>query len=309
MSGQHSTQPKIGFIGTGTVGTALAVRLSAKGYLVVAASDKTVSSIQRFAEIVPGCKAFERNQDVADNAELAFITTQDDAIAPVAASLKWHKGQSVVHCSGAAPADILNPAKADGAEIGAMHPLQAFAGIDNAIDNIPGSTFGIEADEPLFSTLRDMAVALGGSWAKLDAGDKVLYHAAAVLASNYCVTLIKLATDLWQSFGIDPKQATQALLPLLEGTIKNIGNIGIPDCLTGPIARGDVGTIRKHIAALEASSPQVLPAYLEMGLHTIPIALAKGNIDRETADTLRRLVEEKLHERNADRENPSRAGH
>ena len=309
MSRQYGSKPRIGFIGTGTVGTALAVRLSTKGYPVVAASDKTLSSTQRFASMVPECRTYQQNQDVVDNADIVFITTHDDAIAPVAASLRWHSGHSVVHCSGAASLDILAPAKADGAEIGAMHPLQTFAGVSNAIENIPGSTFGIEAEEPLLSTLQEIAGALECDWVKLSAGDKVLYHAAAVLVSNYCVTLVKLATDLWESFGIEPEQATQALLPLLKGTISNISNIGIPECLTGPIARGDTGTINKHISALELSSPDALSAYLEMGLQTIPIALAKGRIDRETAEALRKLLEEKQHERNANRENPSRAGH
>lgn len=309
MSKQYGSKPKIGFIGTGTVGTALAVRLHSKGYPVVAASDKTLSSTQRFASMVPGCRTYQQNQDVVDSADIVFITTHDDAIAPVAASLKWHNGQSVLHCSGAASIDILAPAKVDGAATGAIHPLQTFASLSNAIDNIPGSTFGIEADEPLFTILRDMAIALECNWVKLDAGDKVLYHAAAVLASNYCVTLVKLATDLWKTFGIEPKQATQALLPLLKGTISNIGNIGIPECLTGPIARGDTGTISKHISALELSSPDALSAYLGMGLQTIPIALAKGRIDKETADALQKLLEEKQHERDANRENPSRTGH
>ncbi|MFA5375312.1 MAG: DUF2520 domain-containing protein [Dehalococcoidia bacterium] len=309
MSRQNSSKLKIGFIGTGTTGTALAVQLSLKGYAVVAASDKTASSTQRFAEMVPNCRIYQKNQDVADNANLVFITSPDDVIAPIAASLKWHSGHSVVHCSGAASLDILAPAREDGANTGAMHPLQTFAGVSQAIDNIPGSTFGIEADEPLFSTLRDMALALGGTWIKLGPGDKVLYHAAAVLSCNYLITLVKLATDLYKSFGVEPQQATQALMPLLQGTLNNISNIGIPECLTGPIARGDTGTIRKHISALEQSSSEALSTYLEMGLQTIPLALAKGKIDKKTADTLKTLLKEKQNERDAERQNPSRASH
>jgi len=309
MSRQESSKLKIGFIGTGTTGTALAVKLHAAGYSIVAASDKNIPSIQRFTEMVPDCMIYRKNQDVADNADLVFITSPDDVIAPIAASLKWHSGQSVAHCSGAASLDILAPAREDGAVTGAMHPLQTFAGISQAIANIPGSTFAIEGDEPLFSTLRDMAVALGGSWVKLEGGDKVLYHAAAVLSCNYLVTLVKLATDLWKSFGVNPQQATQALMPLLQGTLNNISSVGIPDCLTGPIARGDTGTIRKHLAALEQSSPEALDAYLEMGLQTIPIALEKGKLDSKTADILKTLLKEKQNERNAERQNPSRAGH
>jgi predicted short-subunit dehydrogenase-like oxidoreductase (DUF2520 family) len=309
MSRQNSSKLKIGFIGTGTTGTALAVQLSLKGYAVVAASDKTISSTRRFADMVPDCRIYQKNQDVADNADLIFITSPDDVIAPIAASLKWHSGQSVVHCSGAASLDILAPVKEDGANTGAMHPLQTFASVSQTIDNIPGSTFGIEADEPLFSILRDMAVALEGNYLKLEPGDKVLYHAAAVLSCNYLITLVKLATDLLKSLGMDTEQATQALMPLLKGTLNNISNIGIPECLTGPIARGDTGTISKHISALEKSSPESLSAYLEMGIQTVPIALAKGKIDKKTADTLKTLLKEKQNERDAERQNPSRAGH
>ena len=309
MSKQNSSKLKIGFIGTGTTGTALAVKLHAKGYHIVAASDKNPSSTRRFAEMVQDCKIYQKNQDVADNADLVFITSPDDVIAPIAASLKWHRGQSVVHCSGAASLDILAPAREDGANTGAMHPLQTFASVSQAIENIPGSTFGIEADEPLFSALRDMAIALGGSWIKLGPGDKVLYHAAAVISCNYLVTLVKLATDLLKSLGMDPEQATQALMPLLKGTLNNISNIGIPECLTGPIARGDTGTISKHISALKQSSPEALSAYLEMGLQTIPLALAKGKIDKKTADILKTLLKEKQNERDAERQNPSRASH
>ena len=309
MSSQNSSKLKIGFIGTGTTGTALAVQLSLKGYAVVAASDKTISPTQRFAGMVPDCRIYQKNQDVADNADLIFITSPDDVIAPIAASLKWHSGQSVVHCSGAASLDILAPAREDGANTGAMHPLQTFAGVSQAIDNIPGSTFGIEANEPLFSILRDMAVALEGNYIKLEPGDKVLYHAAAVLSCNYLITLVKLSTDLLKSLGMDPEQATQALMPLLKGTLNNISNIGIPECLTGPIARGDTGTINKHISALKQSSPEALSAYLEMGLQTIPLSLAKGKIDKKTADTLKTLLKEKQNERDAERQNPSRASY
>ncbi len=283
---------KIGFIGAGTVGTALAVRLSSKGYPVIAVASRTKTSAQRLAQAVPGCRVCDSPQEVADIAQLVFITTSDDAIARVARELRWHAGQSVVHCSGADSTDILEPARECGADIGGFHPLQTFASVAHAIDNIPGSTFAIEAEEPLLSTLVEMATALEGSWVRLGAGDKVLYHAAAVMACNYFVTLVKLATDLWQTFGVPTEKATKALLPLLRGTINNIDNVGLPRCLTGPIARGDIGTIRKHLAALEKAAPDVLSTYRELGLQTIPIALAKGRLDDKRAEELRELLKE-----------------
>ena len=122
----------------------------------------------------------------------------------------------------------------------------------------------------------------------------MLYHAAAVIACNYLVTLVKLATDLWQTFNVPPERATQALLPLLHGTIANIERVGIPQCLTGPIARGDTGTITKHINAMKKAAPALLPTYIDLGQQTIPIALAKGRIDQQQAGAMKKLLEDSL---------------
>ena len=281
---------KLGFIGAGTVGTALAVRLNSKGYQVVAISSPSQTSAENLARAIKGCHGFNNNQDVADASELIFITTPDDAITTVVSQVKWYAGQSVVHCSGADSADILEPAKKLGAYVGVFHPLQTFANAKQAIENIPGSTFVVEAETPLLGTLKDMATTLGGHWIELKASDKVLYHTAAVIACNYMVTLVKLATDLWQTFSVPPHQATQALLPLIQGTIHNIDTVGIPQCLTGPIARGDTGTIKKHLDALQKKAPGLLSTYRELGLQTIPIALAKGRINEQQAHELQTIL-------------------
>ena len=281
---------KIGFIGAGTVGTALAVRLAEKGYPVIAVASRSKSSADKLAASVPGCRAHDKKQAVADVADLVFITTPDDAIVQVASELKWHSGQSVIHCSGAHSLDVLEPVKRDGAQAGAFHPLQTFANVAHAIKNIPGSTFALEAEGELLETLKKMAQDLDGTWVKLGAGDKVLYHAAAVIACNYLVTLMKISTDLWQTFDVSTPEATKALLPLLRGTLNNLENIGLPNCLTGPIARGDLGTIRKHLEALEKSAPALLSAYRELGLQTIPVALGKGKIDSKRAEEMRQLL-------------------
>jgi predicted short-subunit dehydrogenase-like oxidoreductase (DUF2520 family) len=280
---------KLGFIGTGTVGSALALRLSARGYLVVAVSSRGKTSARNLAQSI-NCLAADSNQAVADAAELIFITTPDDVIAKVAAEVKWHVGQSVVHCSGADSTGSLEPARKSGARVGVIHPLQTFASAKEAIENMPGSTFALEAEEPLLTVLKEIAADLEGHWIVLRAEDKVAYHAAAVIACNYLVTLVKLATDLWQTFDVPTEQAVQALLPLIRGTIHNIETVGIPKCLTGPIARGDTGTIRKHIDALEKAAPAILPAYRELGLQTIPIALAKGRINQQQARELIELI-------------------
>jgi predicted short-subunit dehydrogenase-like oxidoreductase (DUF2520 family) len=281
---------KIGFIGAGTTGTALAVRLSQKECPVVAVSSRTLSSAQKLARLVPNCQVCHTAQELADLAELVFITTPDDVIARVCSEVQWRGGQSVVHCSGAYSVDILEPAKDLGAAVGSFHPLQTFADVNQAIENLPGSTFALEAEEPLLSTLKELTFLLNGNWVELKPGDKVLYHAAAVFACNYLVTLVKLALDLWQDFGVSSKEATRALLPLLEGTINNIDNIGLPHCLTGPVARGDLGTIERHLSALEAKSPSLLTTYKELGLQTIPIALAKGKVNERKAEEMKALL-------------------
>jgi predicted short-subunit dehydrogenase-like oxidoreductase (DUF2520 family) len=282
--------PTIGFIGAGTTGTALAVRLAQHGYQVIAVSSRSLTSAEKLAGRINGCQVYTGAQEVADISQLVFITTPDDIISKVAADTKWHNGQSVVHCSGAHSVNILEPAKRQSASVGCFHPLQTFASVDQAIENIPGSTFAIEAEEPLSSTLKEMATAVEGDWVTLKAGDKVLYHAAAVFACNYLVTLVKLATDLWQTFEVPPAQATKALMPLLRGTLSNIENVGLPNCLTGPIARGDLGTISRHLESLEKQAPPLLSIYKELGQQTIPIALSKGKIDSQRAEELKALL-------------------
>ncbi len=284
----------IGFIGAGITGTALAVRLHQQGYHIVAVSSRTITSAERLAQRIAGCHAHKTAQEVAHQAQLVFITTPDDIIGEVANRVRWHKGQHIVHCSGAHSVDILETARRLGANTGGFHPLQTFASVENAIENLPGSTFAIEAEEPLLTILKEMAATMSCNWVILTADDKVLYHTAAVFACNYLVTLVKLATDLWQDFEVPREKAVQALLPLLRGTLSNIENIGLPNCLTGPIARGDLGTIEKHLEALEKAKPELLNTYKQLGLQTIPIALDKGKLNPEKAKELQILLAKQL---------------
>jgi len=295
MPSKSDPKLKVGFIGAGTVGIALAVKLSECGYHVVATSDCNAEAALKFSRAVNGARIFQSNQEVSDNTDIVFITTPDSVIPVVASSLRWQTGHSVVHCSGADSTDTLEPARQQGAYVGAFHPLQTFASVTKAIENIPGSTFAIEAEEPLFSILKDMAAALKCSWVNIKANDKAAYHAAAVFVSNYLVTLVKLGTDLWQTFDVPPDRATAAMIPLLKGTLNNIANIGIPDCLTGPIARGDTGTVQKHLDTLDKRVPGIASTYRELGLQTIPVALAKGKIDELKAAELKKILHSPIH--------------
>ena len=280
---------RLGFIGAGVVGTALAARLKEKGYPIAGVSSRTPTSAKKLAERL-NCSTYDK-QELANQAGLVFITTPDDAISQVASEVNWHPGQWVVHCSGAASVEILEPARRLGAEVGTFHPLQTFADADQALKNLPGSTFALEGEGELLAFLKELARALEGRWLVLRPEDKVLYHAAAVFACNYLVTLVKLATDLFQTFEVPPREATQALLPLLRGTLSNLELIGLPKCLTGPIARGDLGTIQKHLEALAQRAPELIPIYTELGRQTIPLALEKGRLEADKAQRLAELLE------------------
>ena len=135
-----------------------------------------------------------------------------------------------------------------------------------------------------------MAQALKGDIVYLTSEDKVLYHAAAAIAGNYFTTIVKLATDLWRNFGKTPADGIKAYMPLLRGTLANMEQVGFPKCLTGPIARGDAATIRRHLAALEKYAPDLLPLYKELGRFTIPIGRDKGSLAPEKAEELMRLL-------------------
>lgn len=281
----------IGFIGAGTTGTALALCLYKQGYKINAVYSRTQASAERLASKINGCEVKQSAQDVINNCKMIFITTPDDVILDVCQALKWRNDQYVIHCSGAHSTEILDHAIKMGAKAGGFHPLQTFAGIEQAIYNIPGSTFALEADEPLLTELKKMAISLGGNWIILKPEHKSLYHISAVFISNYLVTLTYIASTIWKTWDIDQSQAINALLPLLKGTLQNIQNIGLPNCLTGPIARGDSGTIKKHIDSLKDKYPELLDCYKILGKNTIPVALAKGKINEKSAAILYEIFE------------------
>jgi len=281
---------RIGFIGTGKVGTAFGVRLAEVGFPVVGAMDILPDESKRFAESISGCKVYNTAQELADAMDFVFVTTPDDVIGQVAKEVAWHKGQTVIHCSGANSTAVLAPAREAGCNVGCMHPCNTFASVQQSLENLPGSTFTLEAEEPVLSDLQKFVGGLNGRWMKLREQDKPLYHASVCIACNFLYTLVDIATDLWKHFDISQDDAVHAMMPILKGTMNNIENVGFPGCLTGPIARGDVGTIEKHLAALQEKQPDIVPLYKALGLETIPIGTAKGTLSEEKAAELRELM-------------------
>ena len=289
----QADSPRIGFIGLGIAGTALARGLSKAGFDVAALFSRDRGRVDRAAESIPGARSTREPQEVVDVVDTIFLTVSDDAICDVADSLRWQIGKCAVHCSGTSSIDLLDGPKKQGAAVGAFHPLQTFASLEQAEKNLPGSAFTIEASGgALAESLAAMATALGGTPLVLR-GDKALYHASAVIACNYLVTLLDAAAGLWPQLGLSKEDGLKALLPLVRGTIENLEAVGLPDALTGPVARGDVGTIERNLKALAEFSPEQVDLYTELARRTIPIARAKGTLSEPDAKRLLEYLEGK----------------
>lgn len=294
--------PRIGVVGVGAVGTTLAWGLAACGYPVVAVMSRTPASALWLAAQLPDCQVASSPAELAALAEVVILAVPDDALAEVAAAIPWRFGQAAVHCSGATSARALAIGGEPGALFGSFHPLLSIprsrpASADEALARLAGCTFAIEAPTLLAAALEEMAHRLGAHAIFLQAQDRVPYHLAAVLTSNYIVTLISAATDLWAQFGVSREEALAALAPLLRSTLANLEQLGLPQSLTGPIARGDTGTVRAHLGYLASQKEQHLEeavlldeAYRALGLLSIPIAIDKGRLEAEQVAALRRLL-------------------
>lgn len=291
---------KIGIIGAGVVGTAIGVVLHDKGYEVTGVYDVKSESTKGLVERI-GCTACQWPENVSRSADILFITTSDTAIEDVvyvlSKSRAFHAGQVVVHMSGSQSSEILDMAREFKAYVLSIHPLQSFAGVERAIENLPGSIFSIEGDREVYETGISLVTDLGGEYFFIDRYAKPLYHAGACVVSNYLVTVIGFGIKLLESVGIPREMASRALLPLIQGTVNNVSNVGIPQALTGPIARGDLKTVCKHLESMKGTIPDYIFLYSCLGLYTSQIALEKGGIDKEQAAQFQEVFREWLEQR------------
>jgi predicted short-subunit dehydrogenase-like oxidoreductase (DUF2520 family) len=293
---------RISLIGVGAVGSALAVALDARGARIAALSTRHPDRARLVADALSGHPPVTSPEQALDVADLVILAVPDDAIAALASSLPWRAGQAAIHLSGAHGLEILAPVIERGALAAAIHPLMTFPATGviptgaEQLARLAGCVWALEASTPaLAATLESLIAALGGAFVSLRAEDRVPYHIAAVLASNYVTTLLAAATRLWEPFTGDSADALPALLPLLRASVENLARVGLPDALSGPIARGDVGTITRHLAWMDAhaSEPGVADlraAYLALARLAIPLAQAKGSLSAAAAEALRGLL-------------------
>ncbi len=290
--GEGRGLPRIGFVGAGRVGLVLGTAISRSGWPVTAVASRDPGRRERFQAAVPGARAYAEPAAVLDDVDVVFLTVPDDAIGDIAAQLRLYSGQALVHTSGLLPASILEPARAAGTMVGSFHPLVAFADMDGALAALRGATVALEGDEPLVGMLAELAEAIGGQPVQVPSQGRAGYHAAAVLAAGGFVALLDAIAELARGAGLDEATSLATYAPLLRQTLANAEQLGIRQSLSGPVLRGDAGTLRAHMDSMKLLSPGAVELYGAAARREIALARARGELSEERADALRRVLEE-----------------
>lgn len=289
----------VAIIGAGRVGTAVGFLLRKAGYRITGVAARTIESARAAATLIGEGEPTVDGAGAASAASIVFITTPDRVIADVCRMLvdsgACRPGTLLIHMSGAHPLGLLDPALGQGCYRAVLHPLQSLASREQGIQTLPGSYFRIEADDEALDRARELVKALGGSELELpqwssDRESAALYHAGAVAVSNYFVGLVAYGLKFYQALGAGKNEALKAVLPLIRGTLQNIETLGIPDALTGPIMRGDITTVREHLAAMANRAPELMQLYRELARETISVAQDKGSISPAVARQLLEVV-------------------
>ena len=283
--------PSIGIVGAGRVGLALGRAFAAAGWPVVAVASRDAGRRDAFRSAVPDARAFVEPAGVLDEASLIFLTVPDDVVAPLAADLRLYSGQALVHTSGLLPSTVLEPAMAAGTEKASFHPLVAFADPEAAVEALQGATIAIEGDPSLVRLLGELAEACGAQPVQLPVEGKAAYHAAAVLAAGGFVALLDAIAELGRGAGLDEAGSLAIYAPLVRQSLANAERFGIDTALTGPIVRGDIGTLRAHLAAMAALAPGATELYVAAARREIALAVARGSLAPDRSRAMSELLD------------------
>jgi len=285
---------RVGVVGAGRVGAVLAAGLRHAGHDIVAVAGESDASRRRAAALLPGV-AMRKPTDVARGCDVLLLTVPDDMLSNVVAMLSASgaisTGQYVVHTSGRHGLEILAPAMALGARGVAMHPAMTFTGTDVDLPRLDGCVFGVTAGEGERSVAERLVSDLHGTLMWIDESRRTLYHAGLAHGANHLVTLVTQAMELLGAAGADDPAAT--LRPLLTAALHNALAEG-DSALTGPIVRGDVNTVRAHLAEVAATAPDTLPSYVALAEATLDRVVTDGRVLPIRATAIRRLLDEAL---------------
>jgi predicted short-subunit dehydrogenase-like oxidoreductase (DUF2520 family) len=285
----------VGIIGAGKVGAVLGAALRAAEHAVVGVSAVSDASRERAETLLPGVPVLEI-QDIVERAELVLLAVPDDALGPLVQGLAklgaWQAGQLVAHTSGRFGVGILHPVRAAGAVPLALHPAMTFTGMSLDLTRLLDCSFGVTADPAMLPIAQALVVEMGAEPVVIAEGDRTLYHAALAHGSNHLVTLVAQASELLREVGVDVPD--RMLGPLLRASLENALASG-ESALTGPVARGDVGTVAAHSEALReldgGSGGDILDAYLAMARATARRAASRGLLRPEQVDGISRALE------------------
>ncbi|MFB4305495.1 Rossmann-like and DUF2520 domain-containing protein [Actinomadura sp. GTD37] len=276
----------VGVVGAGRVGTALGAALARAGHRVVAATAVSDRSRTRVEERLPGADV-AAPQDVVARADLVLLTVPDDELPELAAGLVSAgvsvAGKLITHTSGRYGTAVLDPLTRAGALPLALHPVMTFTGRADDVNRLTGISFGVTSPEPLRPVAEALVLEMGGEpvWIAEDA--RPLYHAALAGGANHLVTLVVESMDLLSRAGV--AEPGRMLGPLLGAALDNGLRLGL-DGLTGPVARGDAGTVSDHVAELAKVSPESRRAYIALARLTADRALGAGLLKPEDAERL-----------------------
>jgi predicted short-subunit dehydrogenase-like oxidoreductase (DUF2520 family) len=289
----------VGVVGAGRVGAVLAAKFRAAGRPVVGVSGDSPASRLRIQTLLPGVEKLTPQQ-VVDRADVVVLAVPDDVLADVAGDLAAfvRPGQTVLHTSGRHGLDVLAPIAAAGARTIAFHPAMTFTGTEVDLDRT--CAFGLTALAEDRAVAEAIVAELGGTPEWIDDADRTAYHAALSHGANHLNTLVAQAMDILRAAGVADPSAV--LRPLLTAGLDNALSYG-DAALTGPVARGDVNTIRAHTETLAetlAAQPGILDSYVALARATAARAVASGRIDAATAAALRQVLTEAEWEALAD---------
>jgi predicted short-subunit dehydrogenase-like oxidoreductase (DUF2520 family) len=289
--------PDISIIGPGRVGTAIGVLAGRANLAVVAVAGGAPGRAEAAAAAIGGDAGACSPQEAAGAGGLVLLTVPDDAIAGVCQELSdagaFSPGTVVAHCCGALGSDVLAPARDRcGCLLGSIHPLQTFPTTAAAVAHLPGSWCFCEGDSPAVEVLQALAGAIGAHAVRIDPAGKPLYHAAGVMACNYLVALLDAAAALAAAAGVDRTTWPAAVGAIVQATVDNVSQLGPQAALTGPIARGDVQTVARHVRALAGQPRTLRLLYAAAGHYTVGLALRNGSLGRQAAEEIRERLDE-----------------
>jgi predicted short-subunit dehydrogenase-like oxidoreductase (DUF2520 family) len=292
--GPAEPTPSVFIMGAGVVGTALAARLVRAGLPVTGLHGRQVELTDAARAISGVVGSTGDVPQIMSESDVVIISVRDDRVPEVAERLaregRFRREQIVLHTSGANPArTILAAAVPHVRAVGTLHPLVSFADARVAVEGLQQVAFGIEGDEPARAMAKRIVRALGARAVILEAENLALYHAGAVMASNYVVALADTAQSLLIKAGVPADQALPVLIPLLTSVVQNLAQLGLPGALTGPVARGDVASVERHLGTLEARAPELLALYRLVGRDVLRLAREKADLDPAGAARLETL--------------------